>query len=88
MEPGEDRRLVHVFVGEPTPDLSEAVVTHNLEHIRIPYTSRRDLPLAILRARRILKSHGVQRSPRSGQLEARLPCPRFRGYGPPEHRVT
>jgi hypothetical protein len=60
MEPGEDRRLVHVFVGEPTPDLSEAVVTHNLEHIRIPYTSRRDLPLAILRARRILKSHGVQ----------------------------
>ena len=60
MEPGEDRRLVHIFVGEPTLDLSEVAVTHNLEHIHIPYRSRRDMPLAVLRARRALKSHGVQ----------------------------
>jgi len=60
MEPGEDRRLVHIFVGEPTPDLSEAAITHDLEHVRIPYTSRRDIPLAVLRARRALRSHGVQ----------------------------
>jgi len=60
MEPGEDRRLVHVFVGEPALDLSETAVTHDLEHIHIPYTSRRDIPLAVLRARRTLRSHGVQ----------------------------
>ena len=60
MEPGEDRRLVHIFVGEPTLDLSEVAVTHDLEHVRIPYTSRRDIPLAVLRARRALRSHDVQ----------------------------
>ena len=59
MHPGDDRRIIHFFVGDPAPDLSETAAKHGLECIRIPYSSRRDLPLAILRARRALRSHGV-----------------------------
>jgi glycosyltransferase involved in cell wall biosynthesis len=60
MKPGEDRRVIHFLVGDPAPDLLETAKSHGLEHIRIPYKSRRDLPLAILRTRRALRSHGVQ----------------------------
>ncbi len=60
MKPGEGRQVIHFFVGDPAPDLAETVATHGFEHIRIPYRSRRSLFLAILRARRALKSRDVQ----------------------------
>ena len=41
-------------------DAIDAVATQNLDHVFIPYHSRRSLFLAILRARQVLKSQDVQ----------------------------
>jgi glycosyltransferase involved in cell wall biosynthesis len=60
MEPGVHREIIHVFVGRPASDLTSTASTQNLNHVYIPYRSRRSLLLAILRARRILKSRDVQ----------------------------
>ena len=63
MDPGERRKIIHVFVGKPvstSADLINAVATQNLDHVFIPYHSRRSLFLAILRARQVLKSQDVQ----------------------------
>ena len=60
MNPGDGRRIIHFFVGDPMPDLRDAVTAHGLEQIHIPYRTRRDLPRAIFRAHRILRLHNVQ----------------------------
>ena len=57
MNPGSSYRIIHIFVGEPLPDLLATMTEHGLEHVRIPYKSRRDLLAAIIGARQILKNH-------------------------------
>lgn len=57
MNPGSSYRIIHIFVGEPLPDLLATMTEHGLEHVRIPYKSRRDLLAAISCARQILKNH-------------------------------
>ena len=59
LEPGPDRRFVHVFVGTPAPDLLEAVTAHGLPCIEVPFGSRIDLPRAVLAARRFLREQDV-----------------------------
>ncbi len=59
MSPGDNLRIIHFFVGDPQSDLLETVTTNELEHIFIPYRSRKDLLRAILHTRRILRLHRV-----------------------------
>ncbi len=68
MDPGSNHRIVHVFVGEPLPDLLATVTDHGLEYVNIPYRSGRDLLRAVLDARRTLRNlrvdivhgHGIE----------------------------
>ena len=59
MDPGPNRRLLHVFIGDPKQDLKDAVVASGHIWAHIPWRSRRHLPGAVLKARRLIRQHGV-----------------------------
>ena len=59
LNPGPSRRFVHLFIGEPAEDLISEVRRLGLPHHVVPFASRSDLPLAVLRTRKILRTHRV-----------------------------
>jgi len=59
LDPGPDRRFVHLFIGHPADDLVAEVRRLGLPHHVVPFASRSDLPSAVLRTRRFLRSHEV-----------------------------
>lgn len=59
MDDGGRFHRIHVFMGEPRHDLKAAVTESGQPWIQIPWRSRHNLPLTVLRVWRLLRRHRV-----------------------------